>query len=50
MDSTGTTIDPLYFAAAEGSPDNLVTLIVDHREIWLFGTNSVEVWYDAGTA
>lgn len=48
MDSTGTTIDPLFFASAEGSPDNLVTLIVDHREIWLFGTNSVEVWYDAG--
>ncbi|NBS35440.1 MAG: hypothetical protein EBS82_06330 [Methylocystaceae bacterium] len=48
MDATGTTIDPLYFASAEGSPDNLVTLIVDHREIWLFGTNSVEVWYDAG--
>jgi len=48
MDSTGTTIDPLYFASAEGSPDNLVTLIVDHREIWLFGTNSVEVWYNAG--
>jgi hypothetical protein len=49
MDSTGTTIDPLYFASAEGSPDNLVTLIVDHREVWLFGSNSVEVWYDAGT-
>ena len=48
MDSTGSVIDPLYFASAEGSPDNLVTLIVDHREIWLFGTNSVEVWYDAG--
>jgi hypothetical protein len=48
MDSTGTTVDPLYFASAEGSPDNLVTLIVDHREIWLFGQNSVEVWYDAG--
>jgi hypothetical protein len=27
----------------------LVALIVDHREAWLFGTNSVEVWYDAGT-
>jgi hypothetical protein len=48
LDSTSTTLDPLYFASAEGSPDNLVTLIVDHREIWLFGTNSVEVWYDAG--
>lgn len=48
MDSTSTAVDPLYFASAEGSPDNLVTLIVDHREIWLFGQNSVEVWYDAG--
>jgi hypothetical protein len=44
----GTSIDPLDFASAEGSPDNLVTLIVDHREVWLFGTNSVEVWYNAG--
>ena len=23
-------------------------LIIDHREVWLFGTNSVEVWYNAG--
>lgn len=44
----GTTVDPLDFASAEGAPDNLVALVVDHREIWLFGTNSVEVWYDAG--
>ena len=46
----GQSIDPLDFASAEGSPDGLVSLIVDHREIWLFGTNSVEVWYDAGTS
>lgn len=45
----GTAIDSLAFASAEGSPDNLVTLIVDHREVWLFGVNTVEVWYDAGT-
>ena len=48
MDSTGTSIDPLQYASADGSPDNLVTLLVNHREVWLFGTNSVEVWYDAG--
>jgi hypothetical protein len=41
-------VDPLDFASAEGSPDNLVSLIVDHREIWLFGQTSVEVWYNAG--
>ena len=45
----GTAVEPLAFASAEGSPDNLISLIIDHREAWLFGTNSVEVWYDAGT-
>ena len=44
----GLSIEPLAFASAEGSPDNLVSLAVDHREVWLFGQNSVEVWYDAG--
>jgi len=44
----GTSVDPLDFASAEGSPDDLVALIVDHREVWLFGTTSVEVWYNAG--
>ena len=44
----GTSVDPLDFASAEGDPDNLVSLIIDHREIWLFGNNSIEVWYDAG--
>jgi hypothetical protein len=44
----GTSVNALDFASAEGSPDGLVGLIVDHREVWLFGTNSVEVWYNAG--
>ena len=44
----GTSVDPLDFASAEGSPDNLVSLIVNHREIWLFGQSTVEVWYNAG--
>lgn len=44
----GTSVDPLDFASAEGSPDDVVALIVDHREVWLFGENSVEVWYNAG--
>ena len=46
----GLSVDPLDFASAEGDPDGLVSLIVDHREAWLFGTNSIEVWYDAGLA
>ena len=45
----GTSVDPLDFASAEGYPDDVVALIVDHREIFLFGNTSVEVWYNAGT-
>lgn len=44
----GTSIDPLDFASAEGSPDGVVGLIIDHREVWVMGTNSTEVWYNAG--
>lgn len=44
----GLSVDPLDFASAEGSPDGVVGIIADHREIWVFGTNSVEVWYDSG--
>ncbi len=44
----GLSVDPLDFASAEGSPDGLVSIIIDHREAWLFGTNSTEVWYNSG--
>jgi len=44
----GTSVDPLDFASAEGNPDNAVAVFVDHREVWVFGSNSTEVWYDAG--
>ena len=44
----GTVLDGASVANAEGSPDGLVSLIADHNELWLFGGNSVEVWYDAG--
>jgi hypothetical protein len=46
----GSAVDPLDFASAEGSPDNIVSLMVDHREVWLFGNNTIEVWYNAGAA
>ena len=46
----GTSVDPLDFASAEGSPDGVVGLIVDHRQVWVYGTNSVEVWYDTGAS
>jgi len=46
----GTSIDPLDFASAEGSPDGVVAVFTDHRELWVFGTDTTEVWYDAGLA
>lgn len=46
----GSSIDPLDFASAEGDPDGLISSIVNHSEVWLFGTNSVEVWFNAGNA
>lgn len=44
----GPMIDPLDFATAEGSPDNLVSSIINYRELWLFGETSTEVWYNQG--
>lgn len=44
----GTSVDPLEFSSAEGNPDDVVAIFVDHREVWVFGSNSTEVWYDAG--
>lgn len=44
-----TSLDALDFASAEGSPDNLVSLLVDHRELWLFGVDTVEVWINTGS-
>ena len=38
----------LSFASKDGSPDNLVALIIDHREIYLMGEASSEVWVDVG--
>lgn len=41
-------IAALDFASAEGAPDPLVSLLTDHRELWLFGPNSTEVWNSVG--
>jgi len=42
--------DPLDFATAEGQPDPLVAILSDHREIFLFGTETIEVWYNSGAS
>lgn len=40
--------DPTDFATAEGKPDNLVRVMSDHRELFLFGTKTTEIWYNSG--
>ena len=44
----GTAIDPADFSTAEGGPDKLKAVLADRRELYLFGENSLEVWYNAG--
>ena len=39
----------LSYGNKDGAPDNLVSIIVDHREVYLMGEESSEVWVDAGT-
>lgn len=44
-----TSWDGADYATAEGDPDDLVGLFVDHREIWLFGKETTEIWYNDGS-
>jgi hypothetical protein len=44
------TYDPLDIATVEGSPDDLVGLIVDHREVQFYGQKSIEIWYNSGAS
>ena len=44
------TWDALAYYAAEGRPDAIVSLIVDHRQIFLLGTQTIEIWDSAGDA
>jgi hypothetical protein len=41
---SATSFNALNFATAEGSPDNLVGLKVDHRQVLLLGEKTTEVW------
>ena len=40
--------NPLSFASKDGSPDDLVSIIVDRREVYLLGEMSSEVWINSG--
>ena len=44
----GTSWDGAVWYTAEGSPDDLVKIAKSNNELWLFGSLSTEVWYNAG--
>ena len=46
----GITWDGLDFGVAEGLPDPVVGLLVNNRQAWVFGTRSVEVYWNSGDA
>lgn len=48
--SNAVTFDPLYFATKIGASDLLTTAAVVHREIWLIGQRTTEVWINSGAA
>lgn len=45
---SATSFDALNFATAESHPDNLVGIKADHRQLILFGENSIEIWENTG--
>lgn len=45
----GTTWDASNVASAEGTPDQVNSLITLGSELWVFGPQSYEVFYDTGT-
>lgn len=44
----GTSWDPTQFAARSIAPDPWQAMVVGNRELWLIGSETGEVWYDAG--
>lgn len=46
----GTSYSATDFGDAEGSPDAVVAVVSNHRELWIFGTNTTEVWFNSGNA
>lgn len=44
----GQDYDALDFATAEKSPDNLVGIVVDHEQVLLFGSSTIETWVSTG--
>jgi hypothetical protein len=48
--NNGLRWDPADMANKEGYPDNIAALMADHEELWILGTETIEVWRNTGNA
>lgn len=47
---SGTTWDALDYATVEGRPDDVIAVVSNTHDLWLFGETSTEVFYNSGNA
>lgn len=50
VDTNGSAFDPLDIAAKSGFSDRIVGIVSVHRELWLIGELTTEVWIGTGAA
>ncbi len=46
----GLVWDAVSVAQVSESSNQILAMIIDHRELWLFGSRTTEVWYNSGNA
>ena len=46
----GSSWGSLAFSTAGKDPDNVISLHVDHSDVWVFGERTTEIWYNTGEA
>ena len=44
----GSSWDATMYFNAEGDPDNTLAILSDHRDLIMFGTGTMETWYNSG--
>jgi len=49
-DLNSLVVTPLDFSSTEGDPDNIVGLIANNRDLWIFNERSTEVFTNTGNA
>lgn len=44
----GTSWEPLQYSEAGSHPDDVISLLSDHEDLWVFGEFTTEPWYNTG--